>query len=81
MEGGSPLTLVEYHLENKNDDHSSTTTIYSFLNFEWAMVSDVDFESEEYRRTLGSARLDLLSLPCNVLHFYACIVVSYRLLK
>jgi sphingosine kinase len=62
MEGGSPLTLVEYHLENKNDDHSSATTIYSFLNFEWAMVSDVDFESEEYRRTLGSARFTFTAL-------------------
>jgi len=57
-----PMTLVEYQLENKDSDPSSATTIYSFLNFEWAMVPDVDFESEKYRRTLGTARFTFTAL-------------------
>jgi len=73
MEGGMPMTLVEYQLENKDSDPSSATTIYSFLNFEWAMVPDVDFESEKYRRTLGSARFTFTALQrIAFLRVYRC---------
>ena len=62
IEGGTPLTLVEYHLENSDDSTSPSSIIYSFLNFEWAIVSDVDYESEKYRRSLGSARFTFVAL-------------------
>lgn len=43
-----PLDLVRYELCDK-------TNIYSFLTLEWAIVADVDYESEKYRY-LGAAR-------------------------
>ena len=51
-----PMDLVCYKLEGEEKE------IYSFLNFEWAIVSDVDLESEKYRKLLGSQRFTMSAL-------------------
>lgn len=47
----TPMDLVSIQLENE-------TFINSFLNVEWAMVADVDYESEQFR-FLGGFRFVL----------------------
>lgn len=43
-----PFDLVRYELSDK-------TNIFSFLTLEWAIIADVDLESEKYRY-MGAAR-------------------------
>lgn len=47
----TPIDLVAYQLRDNR-------VIHSFLSFEWAIIADVDFESEKYR-FMGGMRFAL----------------------
>lgn len=47
-----PLDLVAIQMQNKS--------MYSFLSVTWGIIADIDYESEKYRRSLGSKRFLVL---------------------
>jgi sphingosine kinase len=53
-----PLDLIGIHLSTTNESYSKLKDpyfIYSFLSLEWALIADIDSESENYR-FLGGLR-------------------------
>lgn len=67
-----PLDLVRYELCDK-------TVLHSFLTFEWAIVADVDLESEKYRY-LGTMRF-LIGALKRIMSISSLFIFSSLLLK
>lgn len=63
-----PLDLVAYELCNKK-------VIHSFLSLEWAIIADVDLESEKYR-FLGGLRFAVGALK-RILSKFCLIIYSW----